>query len=80
MEDRDSGQGAGAQHQRPVGQYQSTLSAARVRGCNGGSSRDKTVIWTCNYQELCKFDENPQTQEVLWAPTRKNIKTPLGTS
>ena len=44
MEDRDSGQGAGAQHQRPVGQYQSTLSAARVGGCNGGSSRDKTVI------------------------------------
>ena len=44
MEDRDPGQGVGAQHQRPMGQYPSTLGAPGVGRRNGGRSRDKTII------------------------------------
>ena len=43
MEDRDPGQGVGAQHQRPVGQYPSTLGAAGVRRRNGGRSWGKII-------------------------------------
>lgn len=76
MEDRDPGQGVGAQPQRPVGQYQSTLGATGVRRCNGGRSRDKAII-TKNCVNLTKTHRSKKCYEHR---IEKNMKTPLGTS
>ena len=69
MEDREPGQGVGAQPQRPVGQYQSTLGATGVRRRNGGRSRDKAII-TKNCLNLTKTHRSKKCYE-HWIEKKK---------